>query len=90
LSADRSAPVATEVSRLTDLAEGASGRVVRLEHAGSPATTQLVALGIYPGASVRLVQRFPAFVLQVGLAEVGLDRRLAERVWVTLCDRPTD
>ena len=56
---------------------------------GSSATTQLVALGIYPGAEVRLVQRFPAFVLQVELAEVALDERMAERVWVTGRDRGT-
>lgn len=84
---DHGASAAASVSRLADLAEGATGRVVRLEHPGSSATTQLVALGIYPGAEVRLVQRFPAFVLQVELAEVALDERMAERVWVTCRDQ---
>lgn len=87
---DRGASAAVSVSRLADLAEGAAGRVVRLEDPGSSATTQLVALGIYPGAEVRLVQRFPAFVLEVELAEVALDRRMAERIWVRCRDGGAD
>jgi Fe2+ transport system protein FeoA len=90
LTVDHGAPAAARVWRLADLAEGATGRVVRLEHPGSSATTQLVALGIYPGAEVKLVQRFPAFVLQVGLAEVALDQQMAERVWVACPDQSTD
>jgi Fe2+ transport system protein FeoA len=56
--------------------------VVRLERTESPATAHLVALGVLPDVELTLLQRYPAFVVQVGFAEFALDGELAGRVQV--------
>lgn len=67
---------------LPALAEGDRGHVTCLEQPGGAAAATLSGLGILPGVEVELVQRFPAFVLRIGYAEVGLDEQLACRVRV--------
>lgn len=50
-----------------------------------PAVTQkLLALGVVPGARVRVVQRFPAYVLEVGFAQIAVDHHIAKAVCVEL------
>ncbi len=66
---------------LTDLAAGEEGTVSCLEAEGS-AVAKLAALGILPGARLRLVQRYPAFVFRIGFGEVAIDRTLAATVRV--------
>jgi ferrous iron transport protein A len=68
--------------RLTALAEGDRARVTCLEEPGSAAARRLSALGVLPGTELILVQRAPAFVFQVGHAELAVDEALAQRIRV--------
>jgi Fe2+ transport system protein FeoA len=43
---------------------------------------KLFALGILPGASIQLIRRFPAFVLQLGYSQFTMDHQLAEKISV--------
>lgn len=67
---------------LSALERGASARVVEIVHDSDGHWRKLSALGIVPGATVRIVQRFPTFVVQVGYGLVAIDRRLAQQVRV--------
>lgn len=50
-----------------------------------PAVTQkLLTLGVAPGVRVRVVQRFPAYVLEVGFAQIAVDHHIAKAVCVEL------
>ena len=66
---------------LTALAPGDEATVACLEAEGS-ALAKLAALGILPGARLRLVQRYPAFVFRLGFGEVAVDSTLAALVRV--------
>ncbi len=66
---------------LTTLSPGDEATVSCLEAEGS-ALSKLAALGILPGARVRLVQRYPAFVFRLGFGEVAIDSALAGLVRV--------
>ncbi|MDW8290166.1 MAG: FeoA family protein [Armatimonadota bacterium] len=54
-----------------------------------PAIAQkLLALGVIPGARVRVVQRFPAYVLQIGFSQIAIDHQIARAVRVQLESEP--
>lgn len=67
---------------LSALPKGASARVVQINHDAEGHWRKLSALGIVPGATVRMVQRFPTFVVQVGYTLVAIDEQLASQVRV--------
>lgn len=66
---------------LTDLLPGDEATVSCLDAEGS-AVSKLAALGVLPGARLRLVQRYPAYVFRLGYGEVAIDGALAEAVHV--------
>ena len=70
------------VSPLTAGRAADEGEVVRLAARDSDELRRLVAFGILPGARVRLIQRYPAFVLQIGQSQLALDRETAAAIHV--------
>jgi len=47
-----------------------------------PAAIRLASAGVLPGAEVTLLQRWPAFVLRLGYAELAVDRETARMIRV--------
>jgi Fe2+ transport system protein FeoA len=68
--------------RLTELKVDEVGRVSCLEEPGAAIAVRLAAAGVLPGTEVRLVQRWPAYVVAIGFAELALDREAARHVRV--------
>jgi DtxR family Mn-dependent transcriptional regulator len=62
---------------LVELAENESARVSCLVDPGAPAAVRLASAGVLPGTELTLVQRWPAFVLRIGYAELAIDRETA-------------
>lgn len=62
---------------LTRLRTGGRARVVSLEGATERERSKLMALGVLPGEEVRLLQRFPSFVIRIGYTQLALDRETA-------------
>jgi len=62
---------------LTDLRERDTARVSCLLNPATPAAVRLASAGVLPGAELELVQRWPAFVLRIGYAELAIDREIA-------------
>jgi ferrous iron transport protein A len=67
---------------LTRVRKGRSVVVVSLRHASSHERGKLMSLGIMPGATVHLQQRFPSYVLGIGYTQVALDRETAGMIFV--------
>jgi Fe2+ transport system protein FeoA len=67
---------------LTGLAAGQRGAVSCLEEPWTADAAKLAGLGVLPGVRLRLVQRYPAYVIQLGRAQIAMDERLARRVRV--------
>lgn len=64
---------------LADLPAGASGVIGRL--LGDPALlARLTAQGLTPGVKVHVVQRVPAFVIEIGETTIALERRVAQGI----------
>jgi len=49
---------------------------------GAAAAVRLASAGVLPGTELTLVQRWPAFVLRIGYAELAIDRETASLIRV--------
>jgi Fe2+ transport system protein FeoA len=67
---------------LTALRAGEAGYVRELRLHDHTVAQKLLALGVVPGAHVKVVQRFPAYVLQIGFTQIAIDHHLAKAVRV--------
>ncbi len=73
-------------SSLKLLKPGERGIVTRLRSADDKVTQKLKMLGIIPGVSVILEQRFPRFVVRVGTNRFALDDRTITAIYVRTND----
>jgi DtxR family transcriptional regulator, Mn-dependent transcriptional regulator len=70
------------VMRLTEASLGASVRIVFITPRSKKRLEKLSALGIVPGSRVRLLQRNPSFVLEIGQTTVAVDRDITDEIYV--------
>ncbi len=77
------------VSPLSQLAEGQTGKVAYIAARKLDQLQKLTAMGILPGASMSVVQTFPAYVFQAGQTQFAVDREIADAIYVRL-SQPTD
>ncbi|HEX7878963.1 MAG TPA: metal-dependent transcriptional regulator [Candidatus Eisenbacteria bacterium] len=71
------------LSRLSDLAPGERGRVAFLTPTGSGASSRLGALGVTPGAVIRLLRKGDCFLVEAGATELAFDGRAGDDVFVS-------
>ena len=82
-------PFARLVSPLSQLAQGQSGKVAYIAARKLDQLQKLTAMGILPGASMSVVQTFPAYVFQAGQTQFAVDREIADAIYVRL-SQPAD
>jgi DtxR family Mn-dependent transcriptional regulator len=70
------------VTRLESLELGAAGRIVFIAPKFHDRMDQLAALGVIPGSDIRLRQRSPAYVVEVGETTIALDPEIAGEIYV--------
>jgi ferrous iron transport protein A len=66
--------------RLASLAVGEWGVVLRVLRDSPGRAERLMALGVTPGARVRLLQRFPGFVFQCDQTELAIEPSVARAI----------
>jgi DtxR family Mn-dependent transcriptional regulator len=71
--------VVTSVDRI---AIGEEARVAYLSAAQMTRLQKLSSFGIVPGATIRLLQRYPSFVLQCEETQVALEQEIARNIYV--------
>jgi len=76
---DQLAPLVEPLARMK---AGASGRVAYLQLQHHPELHRLMALGLVPGADLKLHQTYPAFVVDLGETQVALEESVAGRIFV--------
>jgi DtxR family Mn-dependent transcriptional regulator len=70
------------LSRLSDLAPGDTGRVAFMTPTGNGTAGRLGALGLAPGAVIRLLRKGDCLLVEAGATEVAFDARVGEEVFV--------
>lgn len=75
------------VTGLPSFPLGARGRIVFIAPKFHDRMDRLAALGVVPGSEVRLHQRAPAFVIEVGETTLALDPEIASEIYVKPIER---
>ena len=75
------------VTGLPSFPLGERGRIVFIAPKFHDRMDRLAALGVVPGSEVRLHQRAPAFVIEVGETTIALDPEIASEIFVKRVER---
>ncbi len=76
--------VARVVCPLKDLGVNDRGTIAYLATNDGARLQKLMALGALPGLQIRMIQRFPSYVFQVGQSQFAVDKEMADGVYVRL------
>lgn len=72
------------VAPLAELKAGDKGEIVYLHTKDNRQMQKLISIGIMPGLSVELLQKFPSYVLQLGHSQFAIDKELASAIYLRL------
>jgi len=70
------------VTRLSDASLGLPVRIVFITPKSVKRLEKLSSLGIVPGSTIRLMQRNPSHVLQIGQTTVAVDKEITDEIYV--------
>jgi DtxR family Mn-dependent transcriptional regulator len=76
------------VTGLRNFDLGASGRIVFIAPKFHDRMDRLAALGVIPGSEIRLHQRSPSYVIEVGETTIALDPEIAGEIYVKRVEGP--
>ena len=74
--------VSAVIRRLSDLHPGESGRIAYVHTVFAERLNRLSSFGLVPGTFVRVHQRWPSIVVELGESQLALDRETAADVFV--------
>jgi DtxR family transcriptional regulator, Mn-dependent transcriptional regulator len=72
-------PTAVSLARMTP---GSRGHVSRIARDLTGRAERLTALGVTPGASIRVLQTFPGIVFECDQTEVAVERAVAQAILI--------
>lgn len=70
------------VRPLVELPAGACGKIVFIIPSAHSRLDKLSSIGLYPGSLLRVHQKSPAFVLELGETTVAIDKDIAKEIFV--------
>ncbi|MCX7766084.1 MAG: metal-dependent transcriptional regulator [Candidatus Sumerlaeia bacterium] len=81
--------VATKIAQpvfasIADVNRGVKGKVAYLHTRDKKKLQKFLAMGILPGVTIEVIQRFPSYVLQVGHTQVAMDEEMARDIFVRI------
>ncbi|MFQ5800515.1 MAG: metal-dependent transcriptional regulator [Candidatus Hydrothermarchaeales archaeon] len=79
---ERREKIESLVTTLSQLEPGDKGKIAYITSKKHERLQRLMAMGVIPGLHIKLVQKFPSFVLQVEETQIALDRELADEIYV--------
>jgi len=74
------------VSPLSQLMPGQQGKVAYVYAPEAARMQKLIAMGIMPGALIKLLQKFPSYVFEAGYAQFAVDEQIADSIYVRLVE----
>jgi len=78
----RLAPADADVTPLDRLPAGTCGVIARITRDLSGRRDRLAALGVTPGATIRVLQTFPGIVFECDQTEIAVERAVARVILV--------
>lgn len=72
------------ISALAELEVKNKGEIAYLHAKDNSQMQKLMSIGVLPGMSISLLQKFPSYVLQLGQSQFAIDKELASSIYVRL------
>ncbi len=72
------------VSSLAYVNKDTRGKIAYLHTRDNKKLQKLMAMGLLPGVSVEVIQRFPSYVLKIGNSQIAMDEKMARDVFIRL------
>jgi len=72
------------ISSLTELDLKDKGKVAYLQAKDKSQLQKLISVGVLPGISISLEQKFPSYVISLGQSQFAIDKELASAIYVRL------
>jgi DtxR family Mn-dependent transcriptional regulator len=72
------------VMPLSSLKPEQGGKIAYLRTKESKELQKLMAMGLLPGTSVRLIRSYPSYVFRLGYTQFAVDRQIAHEIFVRL------
>lgn len=72
------------ISSLDNVAVDQKGKVAYIHTQDQKKLQKIMAMGVLPGMSITLIQKFPSYVFQVGHSQFAIDKELAAAIYVLL------
>jgi len=76
--------VARVVTPLKDMEAKDRGTIAYLAINDKERLHKLIAMGLLPGLQIRMIQKFPSYVFQIGQSQFAIDKEMAEGIYVRL------
>lgn len=67
---------------LYDLNPGEEGRVSYILVGKRDEMLRLISLGIAPGKRIKLIRKFPSYIVQAGFSQIAIDENIAKQIFV--------
>ena len=77
-----STKTAKVVGPLSQMKTDQEGRIAYIHSKGRGRLQKLMAMGVTPGMRIRVIQRFPSHVFQIGMAQIAVDEEIADEIFV--------
>ncbi len=72
------------ISCLDSVGVNQRGKVAYIHTQDQKKLQKIVAMGILPGMTISLIQKFPSYVFQIGHSQFAIDKELASAIYVLL------
>ncbi len=72
------------ITPLSELEVNKKAKVSHLQTQDHDAIQKVIAIGALPNTEIRLVQKFPSYVFQIGKSQFAIDKELASCIYVRL------
>lgn len=69
---------------LTDLRLNQGALIDHLDMESHRKLEELIAMGVLPGKEIKVIQKFPSYVFQVGFSQFSIDKDLASCIYVKM------
>jgi len=73
-----------EIVPLTNLMRNKDAKIESIDIQDREKLKKLMSMGVMPGIKIRLIQKFPSYVFQVGHSQFATDKELAECILVRI------
>jgi DtxR family Mn-dependent transcriptional regulator len=71
------------ISSLVNLRINQKAKVAHVHTGDHKKLQKLMAMGVLPGMSISLIQKFPSYVFQIGQSQFAVDKALAECIFAS-------